>query len=229
MLGLINFDVQVPYDDDTLQARVSENLERRLPEVQWEPDRDETLTIIANGPSAIHWQADGPTLALNNALRLLKPTYWAGCDPQPIMASFVENAPEETTYFVASKCHADVFDALRGKDIRLWHIGDSHPQGVPTACSITLTAMSLFRMMGYRKFRTWGWDGCYLDGKDHAVGQPHNRNDITVHVDDQTFHTTTTWACEAQDACNQLAYADYEVEVMGGGMIGAILKARRVI
>ncbi|MCR5876934.1 hypothetical protein [Phenylobacterium sp. J367] len=139
------------------------------------------------------------------------------------MASFLKGAPASTTYFVASKCHSDVFAALEGRDARLWHIGDSHPAGVPTACSITLTAMSLFRMMGWRRFRTFGWDGCYMDGRDHAVSQPHSGQDVTVEVGDQEFRTTTTWACEAQDAVNQLSFADYEVEVMGGGMIGAIL------
>lgn len=232
MLQLINFDVRVPYPDDVLAQRVAENVARGLPEAQHEPDKPGVLNIIANGPSArlaVNAVPYGPTLALNNALSLGTPTYWAGCDPQPIMAQFVKNAPEGVTYFVASKCHADVFDALGGRDVRLWHVGDCHPEGVPTACSITLTAMSLFRKMGWRRFRTWGWDGCYLNGQDHAVSQPHGGKNITVIVGDEPFQTTTTWACEAQDAVNQLSFADYEVEVMGGGMIGAILKAKGLL
>lgn len=232
MLRLIEFDVRVPYPDDVLASRVAENVARGLPEARPEPDKPGVLNIIANGPSArdaLNEIPYGPTLALNNALKLGTPTFWAGCDPQPIMASFVKDAPKGVTYYVASKCHPDVFEALEGRDVRLWHVGDSHEDGVPTACSITLTAMSLFRMMGWRKFRTWGWDGCYLDGRDHAVGQPHSGNDVTVLVGDRTFQTTTTWACEAQDAVNQLAYADYEVEVMGGGMIAAILEARGLL
>lgn len=232
MLGVIDFDVRVPYDDSIIRTRVAENLKRNLPEVQMGHEREGVLNIIANGPTAV--QSIGqclnePTLALNNALRLGTPTYWAGCDPQPILAKFLEDAPEGVTYYCASKCHPDVFDVLDGRDVQLWHIGEDHPLGVPTACSITLTAMSLFRLLGFKHFRTWGWDGCYIDGKDHAVGQPHNRNDITVMVDGTPYHTTPTWACEAQDACNQLAYADYTVEVMGEGMIGAVLRARGVI
>ena len=55
-------------------------------------------------------------------------------------------------------------------------------------------AARLFRRKGYRKFRVWGWDGCYLDGKDHVRPQVHKGEDRTVIVDDQTFQTTTTWA-----------------------------------
>lgn len=228
MQGVIEFDVRVPYPDEVLIPRVAENVARGLPEAGFEPDKPGTLNIIANGPSAIEALNQlpyGPSLALNGALKLGTPTYWAGCDPQPIMATFLENAPEGVTYYVASKCHPDVFDTLKGRDVRLWHVGDCHSEGVPTACSITLTAMSLFRQMGWKRFRTWGWDGCYLDGKDHAVGQPHNGKNITVHVGDRAFSTTTTWACEAQDAVRQLAEADYQVEVMGGGMIAAVLDA----
>lgn len=229
MLQIIDFDVRVPYPDDVLAQRVAENVARGLPEAGFEPDKPGVLTIIANGPSAaeaVNQCQHQTTLALNGALKLGTPTYWAGCDPQPLMASFVKDAPRATKYFVASKCHGDVFDALEGRDITLWHVGDSHPDGVPTACSITLTAMSLFRKMGWKRFRTFGWDGCYMDGRDHAVSQPHAGQDVTVYVGDEPFHTTTTWACEAQDAVNQLSFADYEVEVVGGGMIGAILKMR---
>lgn len=233
MLRVIDFDVRVPYPDDVLVQRVAENAARGLPEVQPGPDRDGVLTIIANGPSAVQADTRGTTLAVNGALRLFTdeswaPDYWAGCDPQPAMTQFVRSAPYETEYFVASKCHADLFDALEGHKVTLWHVGDSHPEGIPTACSITLVAMALFRKMGWRKFRTWGWDGCYMDGRHHATEQPHGGDDVTVIVGDRSFKTTTTWACEAQDAVNQLTYADYEVEVMGGGLIGAVLKERGV-
>lgn len=232
MQGVIEFDVRVPYDDDFIRARVAENLKRGLPEAKPEDDKPGVLNIIANGPSAT--QAIGrclneTTVCLNGAIKLGSPNFWAACDPQPIVASFLDNAPSAQTYYVASKCHPDVFDALKGRNVVLWHIGDDRPNGIPTACSITLTAMSLFRLQGWRRFRTWGWDGCYLDGRDHAVGQPHAGDDRTVIVNDDRFHTTTTWACEAQDAVNQLSFADYEVEVMGEGMIGAILRAKGLI
>lgn len=233
MIGVIEFDVRTPYDDATMRERVARNLKRGLPEAGRAPDHDGVLTIVANGPSAIHADTRGTTLALNGAIRLFSdegwaPDYWAACDPQPVVASFLPSAPLGTRYFVASKCDDAVFDALGNRDVTMWHVGDAHPEGIPTACSITLVAMGLFRRMGWRRFRTWGWDGCYLDGRDHAVPQGHAGQDVTVIVGDTPYKTTTTWACEAQDAVNQLAVADYDVEVMGGGMIAAILKAHGI-
>ena len=233
MLGVVDFDVRTPASPEVLRARVAENLQRGLPEAEPAPDHDGVLTIIANGPSAAQARPSGPVLAVNGAIRLLTPTFWACCDPQALVAGFLTEPPMATRYFVASKCDPAVFDALEGRDVTLWHIDDSHPAGVPSASSITLSAMSLFRSMGWRRFRTWGWDGCYIDGRDHAAPQAHARQDITLLIgegrNEQAFRTTPTWACEAQDAVVQLAMADYEVEVMGGGMIGAILRAVGVI
>lgn len=66
--------------------------------------------------------------------------------------------------------------------------------------------------------------------RDHAVGQAHNDAlNVGVRVPtvdgDRVFQTTGPWAAEAQDAVVQLSMADYPVEVRGGGMIGAILRA----
>lgn len=229
----IEFEVRTPATQAKLRKQVAWSRARGYPEVQEGAERPGVLTIVANGPSARLADFSGLTVALNGAIRLftdqgLAPDFWAACDPQPMVASFVRNAPLETSYLVASKCHAKTFKALKGRHVRLWHIDDLDglPGAVPTATSITLTALSLFRRMGWREFRVFGWDGCYLDGHDHAVPQRHTSlMDVDVQVNGRTFNTTSTWALEAQDAVNQLANADYRVRIEGDGMIKAIIGA----
>lgn len=206
-----------------------------FPDVEEGPVWDTVVNIVASGPSAEHAPLDGLTVAVNGSIRLFRekgahPTWWAGCDPQACLADFLTDAPKETIYLVASKCDRAVFDCLPQSRIRLWHVDDvDHlPWSVMCASTITLTTLSLFRRKGYRKFRVWGWDGCYLDGRDHVRPQVHKGDNRTVIVGDQRFETTTTWALEAQDAVVQLSMADYQVEVMGPGMIGAILRGLKV-
>lgn len=230
----IRFDVKTPVAGPGLRVHTSLALARDLPSATPEP---KSLRVIAGGPSAKNAPLlDGDTLALNGALRLygeVGPTYWAACDPQEIVAEFVRNAPKNTIYLVAAHCHPSVFHALEGRDVRVWNVDDPStrdltPDGVPTAVSITLVAMNLMARLGYRRFETWGWDGCYFDGKSHACDQPHNADDIVVRLQGREgeFHTTTTWAAEAQDAVTLLATADFKVDVRGGGMFGAILDAK---
>lgn len=227
--AIIEFDVRTPLSRDGLRSNVAWALAEGFPEVESAPDRPETVNIIANGPSALNAPQDGLTVALNGAHRLFRkaPTWWAACDPQGLVADFVNRPFLETQYLVASKCDRRVFDALWGMDVRVWHIDDCEdvPWSVPSATSITLTALSLFRRMGYRDFRVWGWDGCYVDGRDHAVPQLHSAERITVRVGGKSFETTPTWAAEAQDAVNQLAGADYRVRIEGDGMIKAVVGA----
>lgn len=230
--ALIEFDVRTPATKDKLARNVGWALRACYDEVEAGADKAVGVDIIANGPSARLAPLNGFTVALNGAMGLFRekgiaPIFWAGCDPQPLMADFLRGAPLLTTYLVASKCDRSVFNALARHDVRLWHIDDSPgvPWGVPTATSITLVALSLLRRMGYREFRVWGWDGCYLDGLDHAIPQAHRGEDVTVEVNGRPFHTTTTWAVEAQDAVNQLSDADYTVHIEGDGMVKAIVGA----
>lgn len=232
MQGPIEFRVTTPVPDARLRKHIAWTTRQGFPEVPEGLERPGVVNIIASGPSALDAPLDGLTVAVNGSLKLftdkgLHPSWWAGCDPQRRMADFVREPPPMTTYLVASKCDRAVFRALNRRRVLVWHIDDvsGHDWAVPTATTITLTALSVLRRMGFRQFRTWGWDGCYLGGKDHAIPQRHNAEDITVEVGGQTFLTTPTWAIEAQDAVFQLETADYKVDVRGPGMIGAILRA----
>jgi hypothetical protein len=230
----IEFEVRTPATQDRLKKQVAWSRSRGYAEIQEAQPRPGVMTIIANGPSAVLAPfSDTPTAALNGSIRLftdrgLHPTFWAACDPQAMVANFVKTAPVNTSYLLASKCHPRTFKALKNRNVRIWHIDDLDglPGAVPTATSITLTALSLFRRMGWREFRVFGWDGCYMAGADHAVPQRHKRvMDVDVEVNGRTFKTTSTWALEVQDAVNQLAGADYRVTIEGDGLIKAVVGA----
>ena len=146
---------------------------------------------------------------------------------------------------MASKLHPAVFHMAMdmGLNIQLWHSADEETQDllvgkerVPTAVSVTLSAMELMVGAGFDWVETWGWDGCLLDGEHHAVDQCHVAEEIsfTVGADlsmglivgGETFRTTGTWVNEARDACALLETCGYDVKVHGPGMIGAVLRSR---
>lgn len=242
MLGPVEFEVRTPPAD--LRAHVAHALSLGLPPVPWQFSKGsrrapKTLTIIANGPSARLAPLGAPaTLALNGALKLftdqgLAPTYWACCDPQRLCADFLSDAPKETIYLVASKCHPAVFEALEGRRVFLWHVDDAESwaltrehEPVMCAVSITIVALELMRRIGFRRFETWGWDGCFQDGRAHATDQGGYPSEITVTVGKRDFHTTTAWALEAQDAMTKFRLAStqtgLDLIIHGDGMLAAI-------
>lgn len=240
------FEFQVPLNDETCQRQITASLARGLPEAV----ARRHLTVIANGPSARGVDLRNvafETLALNGAIQLfmeqgLAPTYWACCDPQEIVASLLpDHPPERTIYFVASKCHPAVFEKLKGRDVRVWHLAD-HPaegrQRVALCSSVTLSATWLMVRLGFNDFEYYGWDGCFIDGKDHAAnGNPDMVP--TVHINyggttqdgevigGRTFATNRTWAAEAQGAEQLFQLAQYfgiGVTIRGDGMFSCALE-----
>lgn len=238
----IQLVAQTPLDDETLVKHVKHSLSLGLNELRdFEYPHAEVMTLVANGPSASRAPLAklGPTCALNGALKLftargLAPTYAAVCDPMEMVATFFENAPAETHYLVASKCHPRVFDTLMRADrkITVWHIDDFctwpllHDRfPVRTAVSVTLTIFEVLERLGWRGYRTWGWDGCFLDGLGHSAPQEENTDAITVEIGSRTFTTTATHVLEAETAAAKMADFRWPLEIMGGGMIGAFLQA----
>ena len=235
----ITFEVSTPAAD--LQAHIDHALSLGLPEAD---SKQKTLNLIANGPSAndIPWaDLKGDTMALNGSIALFGPrgpTYWIGCDPQASLSQFLHNAPKNTVYLIASKCHKDVFDVLltQRRMIRLWHVTDVPIPGkrqVPCAVSVTLCAMMLANRLGYRRIDVWGWDCCFKGEEHHAgpgtLSTTPDRRFIEVGdgPNSKHFESTATWACEAKDASGilpVLRWCGTDVFIHGGGMMAAILE-----
>lgn len=234
--GVVTFDVKTPATGETLVANVEHALTLDLPELRdFEYPWEGALKIIANGPSARQADLSGKTLAINGALKLftdkgLAPTYWIACDPQALVADFLINAPAETIYLVASKCHPSVFEALRGRNVILWHVHDE-PTNHLTACrahvsravSVTICCFEVMARLGWRKFDTWGWDGCVMAGQEHAVPQTNLGGHIEIEHLDKFYQSLPVWALEAEDAISALRGFPFPIHMHGGGFFGAVL------
>lgn len=235
----VEFDVQLPVDNEGLRANVRHALGLRLPELRdFEYPRPEQFHIVANGPSARRLDGSAPvphTCALNGALGIFDapPMYWAACDPQPMVADFLAPAVRDTVFLVASKCHPSVFEVLAGKGITpvLWHVWEEPTAGlledrlsVGAGVSITNTVFELGAHLGYRRFVTTGWDGCYgPDGAAHANGPSPPPADLKLWIGDRSWPSCPAWALEAQDAAARLVGFPFPIHVNGDGFMGAYL------
>lgn len=236
----IVFDVKTPVDDDGLRANVRHAMGLRLPTLRdMEYARKEPLTIVANGPTAHQAPLSRPshrTLAINGALEIFNdqraiPSYWAACDPQPLVTNFLRCAPYDTTYLVASKCHPSVFERLAGYNVILWHVGESatrslfdhHDIVIPASSSITSTSFELMTHLGFRRFETWGWDGCYMDGQGHAIPQEEAPSRIEITVHDRVYETSPVWALECDDIANRLVGFPFPIHIHGDGFFADML------
>ncbi len=238
-----DYQVIVPCTDDQLRANVIYSNGLHLPDVEGHPVREEPIYLYANGPSAADAPILWPSMALNGALQMFMrrgsmPNYWAACDPGEVVGNFLRSGAHVLDGFlVASKCAPIVFDRLRwhaqqGR-VKRWHIDDAGADALddktlmPSAISVTISAIFLLYHMGYRKVVTYGWDGSYsADGRDHAIGQGHDTtHDVDVDLGGKMFRSTDTWLAELEDAAEMLnRLPDVQLTIQGEGLFATALK-----
>ncbi len=98
---------------------------------------------------------------------------------------------------------------------------------------MTISAAWLMHWIGYTDFEFWGWDGCFLEGKHHAIGNADWSHLPILHLNyggtdengeiigGRTFSTTRSWAAEAKAAeqfFNLAHYFDIGIKINGDGM-----------
>jgi hypothetical protein len=153
------------------------------------------------------WQG-AQIVSVNNTWRFLAengitPGVHVMCDARPENAEFVKGAPDGVKYLLASQCDPATFDALDGKDVIVWHCGfgdnsvlkdilspwwDEGPNQrpcvlVPGGGTVTLRALWLAALSGFRTIHLYGVDSSYTDtGSHHAYAQPLNDNERIMEV-----------------------------------------------
>lgn len=206
--------VNVTYDQ--IRANIEASVQRDLPWFTGFGPHKRPAVIVGGGPSMKDRIGDikaqkrrgAQVISVNNAWRFLvengvRPDIHVMLDARPENAAFVQDAPSSTRYFIASQCHPEVFDALAGKSVVLWHNGfgendilkevlapwwDEGPEQrpcvlVPGGGTVGLRAMWLAALSGFKTLHLYGFDSSYADtGEHHAYAQPLNDADATLSV-----------------------------------------------
>jgi hypothetical protein len=230
--------------------------------------RSQAVCIVGGAPSllddldAIRAQKrrGARIISTNNAWRTLvnagiKPDGHCMLDARPENAAFVADAPDGVTYFIASQCHPDVFDALANKEVVMWHnaIGDTSELRdilapwwdagpdqrpcilVPGGCTVVLRALWLAAFSGYRTIHLYGADSSYAEnGAHHAYPQALNEGErvLQVQLKDRTYRCAPWMARQArefQEHWIDLRKEGVTVHVHGKGLLpdmAAILHAQ---
>lgn len=199
------------------------------------PAHGREMVLCCYGPSLIDTlsSATGDVFSVSGAHDVLLdagivPRAHVECDPRPHKAKFLTRPHKDVTYFIASCCHPDVFDALKGYEVVLWHsdqsddearlIGQAAP-GAPLVLggsTVGTRALSVGSCLGYRQFRILGMD-CSFSDEQHAGRHPNpNPNEISVTAYGRTFCTTTNLVLAVQDLLKHAEDTKSYRYVLGG-------------
>lgn len=198
------------------------------------------MNIVGGGPSLedTYKELDGYIAAINGSLGFLKSkgilAHACGMvDPRPDMAQTIE-ALDGVRYYIASICHRSVFEKLANNHVTVWH-----PSGVPGleellidrgfewgmiggGCSMGLRWIDIGYVLGFRKFKLFGMDSSFRDGKSHSYDDIRSRTG-TLTVDG--FETRPEFLRQANNFIETLKRFDQddmeptEIEVIGDGLL----------
>lgn len=211
------------------------------------PAHDRTLHIACYGPSIVdtfELMRGQDVLSVSGAHDLLighgiAPKWHAECDPRVERAKF--GTPDSRVqYLIASCCHPELFEKLKGFDVRLWHNydGDTYNElavkiggfQVQAGSQVGLSACVLGYALGYRTFEIHGMDCSYRGEARHGGAHPGKaQKRMTVKIGDpitgETFDTSGQMISAAREFINlRLRMPGCKFTVHGTGLLQSMLK-----
>jgi hypothetical protein len=209
-------------------------------------DRDRPLAIVGSGPSVADYLHElqrwpGDIWAINGAFDFLDENGidnadFIGCDPQSLMTKFLQKPRKDAKYYLATLCHPEVFDLMKGYDVRLWNMSEpdmefqSGEYAIYGGSTCLTRAPFLASFLGYKSITVYGADSSYTEtthaGNRDQYNFPKDRNEnIFVKVDGRTFETNAPMAHQASNICAIRSIFGDKVEFRCGGLAKALLQS----
>ncbi len=166
----------------------------------------------------------GDICAINSAIGFLLdhgvvPRWAMLWDAAEIVAQFAVPHPD-VTYLVASRCHAAVFERLKGCKVVVWHAGGDHdimevmrrpdvvakqPREEPLvnggSAGIT-RGIFLMVALGYKHIDLHGADSSYSGNATHVRGSLVPEKDLMISIGNEPpmwFRTTPEWMAQVEE------------------------------
>jgi hypothetical protein len=171
-MAKIAFQGVLPVSNDDLLRHVAHSKSLGYPEVVEQEIHGRRLAVIGGGPSIVDHLEEirGFTdiWAINGACGFLREhgieSTLLSLDPCDFLAPRVAGA---TKALLASRCHPDVVETLKGADITLFDATTDASNGMWASCASVTVAFQLSMTLGYRQTVFYGCEGSYSE-KTHA-------------------------------------------------------------
>jgi SAM-dependent methyltransferase len=203
---------------------------------------------------AAHKRAGGtPIVTVNGAYnwaveRGFAPGLQVIVDAREFNRRFVDPVMPSCRYAVSSQCDPALVASLPRDQVLLWHGAGDEVHGwlreydeargqareyfpVPGGSTVTLRALPLLAMLGFRRIGVYGFDSCLRGGAHHAYRQDENDGTpvVPIAVGGREFLCHGWMIKQAQEFQRVMQYvlipAGVELAVHGDGLIAAIIEA----
>ena len=244
--AILKVEITCNTPDKVLIKNLRATFERQPEELGLDSPNSDLLVICGSGPSLFKYYRQVAkiwprhvVMALNGAYKALCsigviPQYYAQLDARPVNTNFVESPNENTTFLLASQCAPEMFDALAGQKVKVFHLNTPTTKLVfkdaglyfGGGSTIGSTAIALGAALGYRAIAILGYDSSFVGDKSHVVDQPQNAGTpkLDVWVDDRRYISTPAMAKQVEEFrpwVRELTkvFTDLDVRLFGEGLL----------
>jgi hypothetical protein len=234
------FDINPVLDKGKRQANIDAALKRNIPHCMFRSKpRSGSVAIVASGPSVTHEVEtlrafEGELWGINGAFawlrhRGLAPHAFIGLDPEWFLKEYLIDPPKDATYYLGACVDPQVFDHLKGHNVRMWFPADSevkYPRGVPTVpggSSCLARAPYLAYMLGYVDVHVFGGDSSYTD-RTHVYSEPGNcptkeQGMVLAQSNGKVFKSAKNMILQASDMVEVATNFPGTITIHGGGLM----------
>lgn len=250
-----NYPGGVNTPHDLIYDNMRKNIRRMLPQVCYHAPNPYKAMLICGGPSINDFKSEikkkrkkgwklitvngSHNWCLDNGMT---PSMHVMLDARPFNKRFVDRPQEACRYMLASQVHPEVYDALDGYDVHIWHAGASSDVEknildryymkrwgtVTGGTSVGTRAIGLAHLVGIRELEVYGFDCCYKKKQHHAYDQPENdysNGPWKVRVGRRIFHCDPWMLKQVDELCQwaEVLPNDYKLTFKGDGLASYLI------
>lgn len=161
----------------------------------------------------------------------ITPTWHVDLDPREHKVKILGQPQEQTEYLIASTIHPNYLDALKGYNVKLWHIFANEDEGaavlprgewlVTGGSSVGLRCMTLSRLLGFTDLHIFGMDGNIRESGSHTTAHPNApKENFKTEYEGVKYLTTPSILFCAKETFKELdQMADVKATFYGDGLV----------
>jgi len=246
-------DGRINISPEMLEEQVLTNIRAGWQMAQPHLQQEREVVMLAGGPSMNdfiddirkHRESGAALVTMNGSYhwaleRGLTPSMQIVLDARQFNCRFTKPVNDQTKYLIASQVHPDTLAGLPHDNTYLFHSGISetaqelvrekygifHP--VPGGSTVMLRALPLLLILGFSKFRVYGFDSCLAGDRHHAYAQTENDSEVVLPVrcGGRLFYCAPWMLAQASEFREVVGlFGDHlQMEVTGDGLIRHMLE-----
>ena len=225
----LNFSGEPPVTAEDIQKQADMTNAAKIPHIRKYRKLKGRLAIVGGGASIQQhikmlkeWPAE--VWAINGAWHWCKANgikaRFVAVDPHAIVAQWAKGV---TDAIVVTRCHPDVFVALKANNAKI-RVIDIEIRNFHTGSSTATSCVYLAALSGYQGVTYFGCEGSYNKGQTHCYMDEDRKSEMIVVCGGKQYLTAPDYLCQSLELAHWARGCGTYIEEQSGGLLRAMIK-----